>query len=233
VLTGANPTPTATVTVGGVDGLYDLAFYGDSAYLSLDSGVFKYALTTINASGNTHSTLAAGNAPVGLAFDAQGNLWFCNYGIPGNLVRMTTTGTVQVIISYGNIIDAEGLAFDEYGSLWFGNNSDNTLYGFGSQQITASGSPNPIGQINTPSGVPIGGGHPTGYAGGIIFDRRGDVRVNYEYDYTVRAYTITASPSSGPYTSYTSSELTMLSNATTDPGRGGIAIWPVPHTVHR
>jgi len=24
-----------------------------------------------------------------------------------------------------------------------------------------------------------------------------------------------------------------LPNATTDPGRGGIAIWPVPHTVHR
>jgi len=234
----ANPAPTASVgPVAGSPGLYDLAFFGDNAYVSSDNGILKYPVAAMTANTNpvpTTLSSGVGATPVGLAFDAQGHLWICNYGIPGNLVRMTTAGTIEVTINNGNIIDAEGLAFDEFGSLWFGNNSDNTLYAFGSQQITASGSPNPIGQINTPSGVPIGGGvHPTGYAGGIIFDRRGDLRANYEYDYTVRAYNVSAAPWGGPYTSYTSIELTALPNATTDPGRGGIAIWPVPHTVHR
>jgi hypothetical protein len=235
VVSTTNPALTASVgPVAGSPGLYDLAFYGDNAYVSSDNGILKYPVAAMTANTNpVPTTLSSAGTPVGLAFDAQAHLWICNYGIPGNLVRMTTAGTIEVTINYGNIIDAEGLAFDEYGSLWFGNNSDNTLYGFGSQQITASGSPNPIGQINTPFGVPIGAVHPTGYAGGIIFDRRGDVRVNYEYDYTVRGYTATATPWSGPYTSYTSTELSVLSNATTDPGRGGIAIWPVPHTVHR
>jgi sugar lactone lactonase YvrE len=231
----SNPTPTASVgPVAGSPGLYDLAFFGDYAYASSDSGVLKYSVAAMTAGSNpAPTTFSSGGTPVGLAFDTQGRLWICNYGIPGNLVRMTTGGTIEVTISYGNIIDAEGLAFDEYGSLWFGNNSDNTLYGFGSQQITVDGSPTPIGQITTPSGVPIGGVHPTGYAGGIIFDRRGDLRANYEYDYTVRAYTIAATPSGGPYTSYASTELIPLTNATTDPGRGGIAIWPVPSTVPR
>ncbi|MEO7324114.1 MAG: hypothetical protein ABIW82_04720, partial [Dokdonella sp.] len=89
----------------------------------------------------------------------------------------------------------------------------------------------PIGQINMPDAGPNGS---SGFAGGIAFDRRGDIRVNYEYDKSVRAYVVTAAPWIGPnYTSYTSMELTALVNATSDPGRGGIAIWPVPSTVHR
>jgi sugar lactone lactonase YvrE len=232
VLANATPAPTATVNVSaGLGGLYDLAFFGSNAYVSSDSGVLKYSLATLNAGGSPAPTiLNSGGTPVGLAFDAQGHLWICNYGTPGNLVRMTTTGTIEVSISGNSIQNAEGLAFDEFGSLWVADNIQPEMYGYSGSQITANGSPTPIGQINTYDAGPNGS---SGFAGGIAVDRRGDMRVNYEYDQTVRAYTATAAPWSGPYTSYTSSELTALPNATTDPGRGGIAIWPVPSTVHR
>jgi len=228
----ANPAPTASVgPVAGSPGLYDLAFFGDNAYVSSDNGILKYPVAAMTANTNpAPTTLSSGGIPVGLAFDAQGHLWICNYGTPGNLVRMTTTGTIQVTIGGNNINNSEGLAFDEYGSLWIADNIEPTLYGYGATQIGGSGSPVPIGQINTYDAGPNGS---SGFGGGLIFDRRGDARLNYEYDSSVRAYTATAAPWSGPYTSYTSIELTALPNATTDPGRGGIAIWPVPHTVRR
>lgn len=235
MLTDANPAPAVHIgpTAGG--GLYDLAFYGSNGYVSSDSGVLKFPLSSLNAGGNPAPAVlssGAGATPVGLAFDTQGRLWVCNivnYNVTGNTVRMTTTGTIEVTLS-NNIINPEGIAFDEYGSLWVGRNQGPTLYGFGSSQITASGTPTPIGQIDT---YDVGPNGSSGFAGGIAFDRHGDMRVNYEYDQSVRAYTVTAAPSGGPYTSYTTTELTPLSGATTDPGRGGIAIWPVPHTVHR
>ena len=228
----ANPAPTASVgPVAASPGLYDLAFFGDNAYVSSDNGILKYPVAAMTANTNPAPTiLSSGGIPVGLAFDAQGHLWICNYGTPGNLVRMTTTGTIQVTIGGNNINNSEGLAFDEYGSLWIADNIEPTLYSYGATQIGGSGSPTPIGQINTYDAGPNGS---SGFGGGLIFDRRGDARLNYEYDSSVRAYTATAAPWSGPYTSYTSIELTALPNATTDPGRGGIAIWPVPHTVRR
>ncbi len=236
ILSDANPTPTAQVGPTGKGGLYDLAFLGANAYVSSDSGILKYPVASMTAGTNPLPTVlnTTGGLPVGLAFDALGGLWISNYGNPGNLVRMNnfTTGALNVTINGNTINNAEGLAFDEYGSLWVGDNNEPTVYAYGSGQLAANGSPAPIGQIN----MPTPGGHPgfTGYVGGIQFDRRGDLRANYEYDYTVRAFTATAAPWSGPnYTSYVSSELSALAGATTDPGRGGIAIWPVPRTVHR
>jgi len=234
MLGSVNPAPTTTVTANLFGGLYDLAFFGTNAYVSSDNGVLKYSLASLNAGGTpvpTTFSSGVGATPVALAFDSQGQLWICNYGTPGNLVRMTTAGTIQVTISGNNINNAEGLAFDEFGSLWVGDNEDPTMYAYGSLQITANGSPTPIGQINMPDPV-INAGH-TGFVGGVAVDRRGDLRANYENDDAVEGFTATAAPWSGPYASYTSIELTALPNATTDPGRGGIAIWPVPHTVHR
>ena len=225
-----NPAPSASVSIAH-GGLYDLAFFGTDGYVSSDDGVLKYTLAQLNAGGSPAPTvLNSGGIPVGLAFDAQGRMWICNYGTPGNLVRMTTSGTIEVTVSGNNINNAEGLAFDEFGSLWVADNIEPTLYGYGASQIGSNGSPTPIGQINTYDAGPNGS---SGFGGGLIFDRRGDARLNYEYDQTVRAYLVTAMPWSGPYTSYTSTELTALGSATTDPGRGGIAIWPVPSTVHR
>jgi hypothetical protein len=240
----SSASPAADVTVSGLGAsagdVFDVAFSGGYAYVSQsDFGatnrILKFALSDLNSGNNISTNLTNANlsVPVALAFDDQGRLWICNYGSPGTLVRMNdiATGAVDVVITGAYMDNAEGLSFDEYGTLWVGDNNEPTIYGYGSTQITASGNPVPIGTIN----MPTPGGHPgfTGYVGGIRFDRHGDVRANYEYDYSVRAFTATATPWGGPYTAYTSSELTPLAGATTDPGRGGIAIWPVPSTVHR
>lgn len=240
LVTSANPAADVTVGALGANAgdVFDIAFFGAYAYVSQsDFGgtnrILKFALSDLNAGNNisTNLTDAGLSVPVGLAFDDQGRLWICNYGTPGNLVRMTTAGTVDVTISGNNINNAEGLAFDEFGSLWVGDNQEPTMYAYGSSQITSNGSPVPIGQINMPDPA-INPGH-TGFVGGIAIDRRGDLRANYENDYAIDGFTATAMPWNGPYTSYTSSPLTALTNATTDPGRGGIAIWPVPLTVRR
>ncbi|MEO8804365.1 MAG: hypothetical protein ABI304_12640 [Rudaea sp.] len=249
MLADANPAPTVSVgPVGDGSSIFDLAFFGAYGYVSQSNfgsanQILKFTLANLNAGANVSTSLtnAALHVPTGLTFDAQGHLWIANdnNGSPGTLVRMSApsvNAAIDVTISNaagGHAINgAEGLGFDEFGTLWVGDNAEPTLYGFAAQQLTATGNPTPIGQIDMPTPAP---NHAfTGYVGGIAFDRRGDVRINYEYDYTVRAFTATAGPWSGPsYTSYTSAELTALSDATADPGRGGIAIWPVPHTVHR
>ncbi len=151
ILSDANPAPTTHVGPTGKGGLYDLAFFGDYAYVSSDSGILKYSVAAMTAAPVVLSD--PGATPVGLAFDTQGRLWICNYGVPGNLVRMSnlSTGAIDVTISGSNINNAEGLSFDEYGSLWVGDNNEPTLYGYGSWQLSSSGSPTPVGQINLPT----------------------------------------------------------------------------------
>ena len=234
MLGDANPAPTTHAGPTGKGSLYDLAFFGDYAYVSSDSGILKYTTAAMSATPVVLSD--PGATPVGLAFDTQGRLWICNYGTPGNLVRMSnlSTGAIDVTISGGNINNAEGLSFDEYGSLWVADNNEPTMYAYGSWQLGSSGSPTPVGQINLPTPAETRvGAHPSGYVGGIAFDRHGDLRASYEYNYTVQAYSLMATPhSGGGYQGYTSSALSPLTGATSDPGRGGLAFWPRPDTLH-
>ncbi|MEO7323438.1 MAG: hypothetical protein ABIW82_01270, partial [Dokdonella sp.] len=185
MLGDANPAATAQVGPTGQGSLYDLAFFGANAYVSSDGGILRYSVAAMNAGSNPAPTiLADANTPVGLAFDAQGRLWIVEYGT-NHLVQMDTPATnnhINITITGAPINAAEGLAFDPFGSLWIGDNNEPTLYAYGSSQINASGSPVPIGQINMPDAGPNGS---SGFAGGIAFDRRGDIRVNYEYDKSV------------------------------------------------
>jgi len=233
---------------------FDLQFFGGFAYVSQsDFGntnrVLRYAQSSLNAGGAPANTALTNNAlavPAGLTFDAQGRLWISNYG-NSSAVRMnnTSTGAVDVILSdttVGNapsrhaLFGSESIAFDAYGTLWIGNNVEPTVSGYAATQLV-SGNPTPVYQIDIAPALDqndlhTDGTHPTGYVGGIAFDRHGDMHANYEYDYSVRGFTLTAAPSGGPYTSYTRSDLPILNSATTDPGRGGIAVWPRPSSIH-
>ncbi len=241
ILTGANPVAASVShSAAGFGGLYDMAFFGDYAYVASDGGIIKFATFDLNnqiANAPTQFNSASLSTPAGLAFDAQGRLWICNNG-NSSAVRMNNlnTGNIDVTLTDAAVgarhamISSEGVAFDEYGSLWVGNNFEPTISAYADTQLNASGSPTPVYHIDFAPALgsgDIGAAHPTGYVGGIAFDRRGDVRANYEYDYSVQAYTVSGG------LAYTGALLTALSNATTDPGRGGIAIWPVPSTLHR
>jgi hypothetical protein len=248
ILTGTNPLAAdRTHSAAGNGGLYDLAFFGTYAYVASDSGILKFAISDLNAGiANAPTQFSASlNVPAGLSFDTQGRLWICNNG-NSTAVRMDnlSTGHIDKILSDAAVggrqamVSSEGVGFDEFGSLWVGNNNEPTISAYNDAQINdgvLSTNPTPVYQIDIAPGLgsgDIGAVHPTGYVGGIAFDRHGDVRANYEYDYTVQAYTLSAAPSGGGYAAYAGTALPVLTNATTDPGRGGIAFWPVPSTLH-
>jgi hypothetical protein len=249
IVTSANPAPIVSYAVTNapaqpaVGGLYDMAFFGDFGYVASDGGILKFAITDLNAGNGNAPTQFSGsfNIPAGLAFDAQGRLWICNNG-NSSAVRMDNVNTGHIdktltdtaVGARHAMVSSEGVAFDEYGTLWVGNNNEPTISAYDDAQLNdgvPSTSPVPVYQVDIAPALgsgDIGGVHPTGFVGGIAFDHHGDVRANYEYDYSVQGYTFTSSGG----VSYTASPLSALGNATTDPGRGGVAFWPRPPAVH-
>ena len=247
----SSASPVASVTVGALGAnageVFDVEFNGSYAYVSQsDFGatnrILKFLISDLNAGNNTSTNLtdASLSVPAGLAFDAQGRLWICNYNGGGSptIVRMNAStgavdkiGTSVAVGTRASLSNPEGLAFDAYGNLWVGNNGEPTLSVYTSAQIANAGFGATVPTYQIDSGDAAAG---SGFVGGIAFDRRGDLRLNFENDLSVRGYSISASPDgSGGYDTYSSVALAPIANATTDPGRGGIAIWPVPGTVHR
>lgn len=238
--------PVAEVVIGPIgnagEDVFDLAFFGDFAYVSQSNfgavnRVLKYPLASLNASGNPLPTIL-GNAdldtPAGLAFDAQGRLWVSNF-MNDSLVRMSTVNgvvdrkyTFASLGGRGSLAAPEGLAFDSEGTLWVGNNKEATISAFSAAQIASitTAAVIPVHQIDVD---PAYAGSNT--IGGVAFAGNGRLWANYQQQpLTIREYTLTAGPGAA---SYQSTLGQVLSAATTFPGFGGIAFWPVPATVHR
>jgi endoglucanase len=241
VATQAAPAPEAVVTPGGnaLGDYFDIAFFGDSAYVSQsDFGathrVVKLPLASLSASGSPVPTMLSNASlalPAGLAFDPQGRLWVSNVN-GQTLVRMnTTTGNADRVGNSVNLgarasmSNPEGLAFDAAGTLWVGNNGAPTLAGYGAAQLDSAGfnAIAPQHFVDVEPGVTAPGDMHTGFVGGVAFDRDGDLWANYQRAFALIEYEDAAAGVPGQ----------TLSNATTDPGFGGIAFWPVPSTVHR
>lgn len=237
-----NPVPEAVITPvdNGVGDYFDLAFFGDFAYVSQsDFGavhrVLKLALASLGASGSPAPTLltnASLNVPAGLEFDPQGRLWVSNFG-GQTLVRMRTdTGVADRVgnsVNLGaraSLSNPEGLAFDAVGTLWVGNNGAPTVAGYSAAQLDNAGfnAIAPAQFIDIEPGISDPGNGHTGFVGGIAFDREDDLWANYQRAFEVREYLV--SPNG-----HLSGQV--LANATTDPGFGGLAFWPVPATVQR
>jgi endoglucanase len=236
-----NPVPEVVITpVGNASGDYfDLAFFGDFAYVSQsDFGathrILKLPLTSLAASGSPMPVLlsnASLNVPAGLEFDAQGRLWVSNFS-GQTLVRMSTdTGVADRVgnsVNMGaraSLSNPEGLAFDAAGTLWVGNNGAPTIAGYSAAQLDDAGfnAITPAHFIDIEPGVTAPGNGHTGFVGGLAFEREDDLWVNYQRAFAVIEYDEPAIGAPGQ----------TLANATTDPGFGGLAFWPVPATVQR
>ena len=167
-LTPGTHAPAAAVEEGGIDGPAGIAFDLAGNLWVAASGAST--IMRINAAHLTTSGTGADltitaltptpvvgtlSAPLGLAFDATGNLWV-NYD--GRMARLTPadlagTGTKTVTPSVQIIVDVlslpYGLAFDEFGGLWFADRMGRFAC-LGASQLTASGSQAPQIVINSP-----------------------------------------------------------------------------------
>lgn len=252
IVSGGSASPDVIVgpVGGGAGDIFDVAFFGTFAYVSQSNfgatnRIVKFAVSDLNLGNNVSTNLTPGlNVPAGLAFDVQGRLWIANNG-NASLVRMITstatidkTGTnVSTPGGRNAFNNAEGLAFDQYGTLWVGNNGEPTVSAYPDWQLNALGATVPAYQLDIAPGVTagdLGAGH-TGFVGGVAFDRSGNLWANYEATYSVHEYVLTSFPRGGALPgvgSYMATAQPELANATTDPGFGGVAFWPIPNTLH-
>ncbi len=176
-----SPTPLVTLTVGGLNNPTALAFDASGNLWVTNRGnatVTRFDAAQLIANG---SPLAAAvlsddgsnqlSGPSGIAFDANGRLWFANtfsrklfrYDDPGALVGGTTAAPDAVIDTFGFTAPV-GLAFSESGDLWVSD--DTTIVKLAPDQLEVSGTV-------TPTVILAGLGGPSGMA----FDAAGNLWV--------------------------------------------------------
>ena len=125
------------------------------------------------------------NGPLGIAFDAAGDLWIANNAtttifefqaahLPTTSSTVTLTPDVTLSDDGNGSIQAPwALIFDSKGDLWSSNaNSPSTVVEFAASSLTASGSPTPEATLSPV----MQGANPTLSApNGIAFDNLGDL----------------------------------------------------------
>lgn len=145
VFAGTASAATVTVTAGSrasVSVAYSVQ-RGDLWVTDFPANaVDMFAAGTLNSSPTTPTArLTSGlNGPVGLAFDASGNLWVANNN--GSTVveyaasSLTSSPRVTATISSGLNLPW-GLAFDPHGNLWVANNGAGTVTEYAAPALTS------------------------------------------------------------------------------------------------
>lgn len=96
--------------------------------------------------------------PIGLAFDASGDLWVSDQGA-NRLVMFTPaqlepSGTPLPTVTLSGLSGPGGLAFDAAGNLWVANGG--AVAKFAAEQLAASGSPAPAVVLSGLGGIDLG-----------------------------------------------------------------------------
>jgi sugar lactone lactonase YvrE len=154
----------------------------------------------------TNDGQGALNGPVGLAFDAAGNLWVGNY-VGDSLVQYTaqqladaagvggpSNPTPSVIISSDILNGPYGHAFDTGGDLWVGNNLADNIVKFTAGQLDASGSPIPAAVTSASTSGQLDA------VRGPAFDAEGDLWVASRQTHELAQYRIDANGDPVPLT---------------------------------
>lgn len=227
------PAPEISVAPAGSGFYFQMAFWGNNAYISnSDFGsahrVLRIPLATLNLGGNPAAaqtfTDSGFNVPAGLAFDANGKLWISHYGghrvTRLNVNNGTVERSIESISVGGNasLSQPEGMAFNAAGDLLVGNNGRPSYARYSAATLNGSGNTPAHLEVMSPETNPA---PRTGYIGGLAMDSEGDLWFNYQREFQIRE----RRPNN------TAGQT--LDNATTDPGFGGIAFWPIPPTLHR
>jgi hypothetical protein len=197
VKTNPASTPTPNVTLkSSAFGFPQQAVFDSKGDLvvtdNMENAVYIFTPSQLAAGGNTiapTATIIANPAligPLGLAFDAAGDLWVANNGsttivefsaasIPGS-GSVTLTPAVTLSDDGQNSIQAPwALVFDASGDLYSSNaNTPFTIVAFAKASLAASGSPVPAITINPTT---VGGMTTLAAPNGLAFDTNFDLAV--------------------------------------------------------
>ena len=174
------PTPAVTIaaSAGSLDGPLGLAFdFSNNLWVAnANAGsVVEFAAGQLAASGSPTPAVtlsaSAGSivGPIGIAFDAGGDLWVANGNTGHNTVvmfaaaQLTVSGapvpSVVLSANAGSLASPAGLAFDNSQNLWVANAAAPTVVQFTPRQLASSGSPVPnvvVGTRASSLGLPVG-----------------------------------------------------------------------------
>jgi hypothetical protein len=161
-------SPTAGVEISGINGPQGIAFDADGNMWVASGGdatIVRVDASRLGASGTGGDLAITAQSPgpvvgplpppVGIAFDASGNLWAA---FDVNIARLTPadlagagsktiTPAIQIVQSVAAIVS--GIAFDEQGGLWVGA-SMGKFARLGPEQLGASGTVTPAIVISSP-----------------------------------------------------------------------------------
>jgi sugar lactone lactonase YvrE len=161
---------TTAIGTGGTGPLNDGVVFDGNGNLWVaqfsSNVILEFTASQLASSGTPTAavTLATNagslNAPVGMAFDANGNLWVANYSdslvVQFSASQLASSGSPApaIVLSWvaKNFNFSVGLAFDAHGNLWVVNSADSTLVEFTPSSLAASGSPTPTVTISPNSG---------------------------------------------------------------------------------
>jgi sugar lactone lactonase YvrE len=174
---GGNLTPVVTISSTAFrDPAFALFDSSGNLWIANTDGnqIFEFAVASIGTSGSLLPTVViqgpSVSEPGEMAFDQNGTLWVANSG--NNTIaaftkaQLASSGSPTATItlsstSVGALLSINvpwGMAFDSQGSLCVSNYVDGTISKFGSEQLTASGTPAPDVFL---TGLPLYGGEMT------------------------------------------------------------------------
>ncbi len=175
----AGTTAAATATYAQRPGSGGLWIANDGLnHTTVQYSAAQLASTTSAAPAIAIGTGAANN--VGVAFDANGNLWvtFFNGGVvalqeyTASQLNASGTPTPAVTLSANAASNQPvALAFDASGNAWVLNSGTNTVVEYTANQLASSGSPTPAVTISPPGGS-------LADPEGIVFDASGNLWVS-------------------------------------------------------
>jgi len=150
VVDEVGPNGTLSTFAKGFQGVESLTFYNNTIFFVVAStgpGQGTGSISELSSDGKITTFATGFNAPIGMAFDASGNLFVADQNSM-TIDKVTPGGTVSTFASNSNLWGVSFLAFDSQGNLYAST-------GHGVDKITPNGTLSVFASkgLSTPTGL--------------------------------------------------------------------------------